>query len=48
MWFGLSIMLAMIVGLVWWFIWAMRRDKNQEAERERSSSAVPSDERKVG
>jgi heme/copper-type cytochrome/quinol oxidase subunit 2 len=27
MWFGLSIMLAMVVGLVWWCVWAYRSDK---------------------
>ena len=32
MWFGLVVMLAMIVGLVWWCVWAVRRDKKREAE----------------
>jgi len=30
MWFGLAIMVAMVVGLVWWFVWAMRRDDKVE------------------
>ncbi len=32
MWFGLIIMLAMVVGLVWWCVWAVRRDKATEGE----------------
>jgi hypothetical protein len=27
MWFGLIIMLAMIGGLIWWGVWAYRKDK---------------------
>jgi hypothetical protein len=30
MWFGVVVMLAMIVGLIWWCIWAVRRDKKTE------------------
>ncbi len=30
MWPGLLIMLAMVVGLVWWMVWAMKKDKSKE------------------
>ena len=30
MWFGLSIMLAMIGGLIWWAVWAYRKDRGRE------------------
>ncbi len=29
MWFGLSLMVAMVVGLVWWMVWAMKKDKEK-------------------
>jgi Flp pilus assembly protein TadB len=29
-WFGAGIMLAMIVGLVWWCWWAMRKGRNEK------------------
>ncbi len=32
MWFGLSIMVVMIVGLIWWCVWAVRRDPAQTSE----------------
>lgn len=31
MWFGLTIMLAMIGGLVWWGVWAYRKDREKES-----------------
>ncbi|HTU02567.1 MAG TPA: hypothetical protein VMG58_12150 [Candidatus Sulfotelmatobacter sp.] len=48
MWLGLIIMLAMIAGLVWWFVWAMRRDAGVDAESQGSDAAVPVQERKAG
>jgi hypothetical protein len=30
MWFGLTIMLAMVGGLICWVIWAMRKDSEAE------------------
>ncbi len=30
MWVGLSIMVAMIIGLIWWCVWAYRRDSAQQ------------------
>lgn len=27
-WLGLGIMLAMVVGLVWWCLWVYRKSKN--------------------
>jgi hypothetical protein len=30
MWFGLSIMGAMVIGLIWWCIWASRSDKARQ------------------
>jgi hypothetical protein len=32
MWFGLIIMLAMIGGLIWWGIWAYRRDRASDGK----------------
>ncbi len=32
MWFGLGIMVAMIVGLVVWCIWAYRRDTAAQSQ----------------
>ncbi len=29
-WFGIVVMVAMVVGLVWWCIWAVRRDKREK------------------
>ncbi len=29
MWFGLSLMVAMVAGLVWWMVWAMKKDKKE-------------------
>ncbi len=29
MWFGLSLMVAMVVGLVWWMAWAMKKGKEK-------------------
>jgi heme/copper-type cytochrome/quinol oxidase subunit 4 len=29
MWFGLAIMLALVVGIVWWMVWAMKKDKEK-------------------
>ena len=29
-WLGLGIMLAMIVGLVWWCWWMMRKNRNEK------------------
>jgi hypothetical protein len=26
-WLGIGIMAAMVIGIVWWIIWAMRADK---------------------
>ncbi len=34
MWFGLAIMIAMIVGLVLWCIWAMRSDQARTQAQE--------------
>jgi len=31
-WFGIAIMLAMVVGLVWWCWWAMRKDKDEKGD----------------
>jgi hypothetical protein len=30
-WFGLTIMLAMVGGLVWWGVWAYRKDSEKES-----------------
>jgi hypothetical protein len=30
MWFGLFIMLAMVGGLVWWGVWAYRKDRERD------------------
>jgi hypothetical protein len=30
-WLGLGIMAAMVVGLVWWCWWAMRKDKTEDS-----------------
>jgi len=32
MWFGLIVMLAMIGGLIWWCVWAYRKDKDREGK----------------
>jgi hypothetical protein len=29
MWPGILIMLAMVVGLVWWMVYAMKKDKSK-------------------
>jgi hypothetical protein len=29
MWLGLTIMLVMVVGLIWWIVWAMRKGKKE-------------------
>jgi hypothetical protein len=29
MWFGITIMAAMTIGLVWWIVWVMRKDKDK-------------------
>jgi hypothetical protein len=29
MWFGIAIMLVMCVGLIWWIVWVVRKDKNK-------------------
>ncbi len=29
-WVGMLVMAAMVVGLVWWCIWAIRRDKKEK------------------
>ncbi len=34
MWFGLSVMVAMVAGLIVWCIWAVRRDKEAEGLQE--------------
>ena len=31
-WFGIAIMLAMVVGLVRWCWWAMRKDKDEKGD----------------
>lgn len=30
MWYGVAIMAALVIGLVWWMIWAIRRGKKEE------------------
>jgi cbb3-type cytochrome oxidase subunit 3 len=30
MWFGLLLMVAMMVGLVWWMVWAMKKGKGKD------------------
>jgi heme/copper-type cytochrome/quinol oxidase subunit 4 len=30
MWFGIVIMVAMVVGIIWWMVWAMKKDKAKE------------------
>jgi hypothetical protein len=32
MWLGLTIMLVMVVGLIWWIVWAVRKGKKEEVE----------------
>jgi len=32
MWFGLSLMMAMVFGLVFWMVWAMKKGKEDKAE----------------
>ncbi len=34
MWFGLSVMVAMVVGLIVWCVWAVRRDKEVKGLQE--------------
>jgi hypothetical protein len=29
-WLGIGVMVAMVVGLVWWCVWAIRKDKNKK------------------
>jgi len=29
MWYGIVLMLAMAVGLIWWMVWAMKKDKEK-------------------
>ena len=29
MWFGIVIMLALVVGIIWWMVWAMKKDKEK-------------------
>ncbi len=38
MWFGLFIMVAMIVGLIWWCIWAVRREKEVQGASEKQEA----------
>ncbi len=30
MWTGIVIMLALVVGLIWWVVWATKKDKKKE------------------
>jgi heme/copper-type cytochrome/quinol oxidase subunit 4 len=29
MWFGLLLMVVLVVGLIWWLVWAMKKDKEK-------------------
>ena len=32
MWLGLAIMLVMVVGLIWWIVWAVRGKRSKLSE----------------
>jgi nitrogen fixation-related uncharacterized protein len=34
-WFGIVIMVAMVVGIVWWVIWAMRSGKVDDTDKKK-------------
>lgn len=34
MWYGVAIMAALVIGLVWWMIWAMRKGKEEDKNGE--------------
>ncbi len=30
MWFGLILMVVMVLGLIFWVVWAVKKDKNKD------------------